>query len=71
MPITWLPDAHVEKRLLRLCPAAVLLRWALRLATVQRRMFPDQAAYNSSWINTLAGLESSRRAVRCAAPLKS
>src|SRR5690348_1700511 len=53
---TWLPDAHVEAPTAgSVLVAGVLLKMGtyglLRFCV---GMFPDQAAYNSSWINTLA-----------------
>jgi NADH-quinone oxidoreductase subunit M len=53
---TWLPDAHVEAPTAgSVLLAGVLLKMGtyglLRFCV---GMFPDQAAYNSSWINTLA-----------------
>ncbi len=53
---TWLPDAHVEAPTAgSVLLAGVLLKMGtyglLRFCV---GMFPDQAAYNSTWINTLA-----------------
>jgi NADH-quinone oxidoreductase subunit M len=53
---TWLPDAHVEAPTAgSVLLASVLLKMGTYgLLRFNVGMFPDQAAYNSSWINTLA-----------------
>jgi len=53
---TWLPDAHVEAPTAgSVLLAGVLLKMGTYgLLRFNVGMFPDQAAYNSSWINTLA-----------------
>jgi NADH-quinone oxidoreductase subunit M len=53
---TWLPDAHVEAPTAgSVLLAGVLLKMGTYgLLRFSVGMFPDQAAYNSSWINTLA-----------------
>jgi NADH-quinone oxidoreductase subunit M len=53
---TWLPDAHVEAPTAgSVLLAGVLLKMGTYgLLRFNVGMFPSQAAYNSSWINTLA-----------------
>jgi NADH-quinone oxidoreductase subunit M len=53
---TWLPDAHVEAPTAgSVLLAGVLLKMGTYgLLRFSVGMFPDQAAYNSSWINVLA-----------------
>src|SRR5882672_7709016 len=53
---TWLPDAHVEAPTAgSVLLAGVLLKMGTYgLLRFNVGMFPDQAAYNSSWINVLA-----------------
>lgn len=53
---TWLPDAHVEAPTAgSVLLAGVLLKMGTYgLLRFNVGLFPDQAAYNSTWINTLA-----------------